>query len=505
MALVSVIRRWHLRDGIPIREIARRTGLSRNTVRKYLASKDLEPAYPSRKSPSKLDSYEETLTNWLFRESRRHRKQRRTVKRLYKDLVGLGYTGSYDRVAAFARQWRQAQQDAKLQAAKQAYVPLQFAPGEAFQFDWSEDWVKINGISTKLQIAHFKLSYSRAYFMRAYLTQSHEMLFDAHYHAFVAFGGIPERGIYDNMKTAVDKVGRGKQRQVNKRFHAMVGHYLYEPEFCNPAAGWEKGQVEKAVLDARHGLWYDTPPFKSLQELNNWLQERCQVLWQETAHPQLKNRSLAECLEDEQAKMMQVPAAFDGFVEHSKRVSSTCLITFEHNRYSVPARFANRVISLRVYPERLVIVAEAQVVAEHVRAFNRDKSAPGQTIYDWRHYLSVAQRKPGALRNGAPFMELPDTFRQLRTRLLKRPGGDREMVDILALVLLHDEQQVERAVAKALEAGEPSKQHVLNCLSRLEEPRRPKHLKAPPALKLVTEPLADTARYDKLRRTRHES
>jgi transposase len=490
---------------MPIREIARRTGLSRNTVRKYLANQELEPAYPTRKSPSKLDSYEETLTNWLFRESRRHRKQRRTVKRLYKDLVSLGYTGSYDRVAAFARQWRQTQQDARLQAARHAYVPLQFAPGEAFQFDWSEDWVKINGVSTKLQIAHFKLSYSRAYFMRAYLTQSHEMLFDAHYHAFVAFGGIPERGIYDNMKTAVDKVGRGKQRQVNKRFHAMVGHYLYEPEFCNPAAGWEKGQVEKAVLDARHGLWYDTPPFKSLQELNNWLQERCQVLWQETAHPQIKTRSLAECLVDEQPKMMSVPAAFDGFVEHSKRVSSTCLIVFEHNRYSVPASFANRVISLRVYPERLVIVAEAQVVAKHARVFSRDKRPPGQTIYDWRHYLSVAQRKPGALRNGAPFLELPGSFRLLRKRLLKRPGGDREMVDILALVLLHDEKLVERAVIRALESGEPSKQHVLNCLSRLAEPSRPLPLNPPPALKLVTEPEANTARYDQLRRTHHES
>jgi transposase len=241
VALVSVIRRWHLRDGMPIREIARRTGLSRNTVRKYLASQVLEPAYPPRTSPSKLDEYEETLTNWLFRESRRHRKQRRTVKQLYLDLLGLGYTGSYDRVAAFARQWRQAQQDARLLAGRQAFVPLQFAPAEAFQFDWSEDWVRINGVSTKLQIAHFKLSYSRAFFLRAYLTQSHEMLFDAHYHAFLTFGGIPERGIYDNMKTAVDKVGRGKQRQVNKRFYAMVGHYLFEPEFCNPAAGWEKG------------------------------------------------------------------------------------------------------------------------------------------------------------------------------------------------------------------------------------------------------------------------
>ena len=94
------------------------------------------------------------------------------------------------------------------------------------------------------------------------------MLFDAHYHAFTAFGWIPERGIYDNMKTAVDKVGRGKYRKVNKRFYAMLSHYLYEAEFCNPAAGWRRVQVEKAVQDARHGLWYDTSPFKTLNELN---------------------------------------------------------------------------------------------------------------------------------------------------------------------------------------------------------------------------------------------
>ena len=504
MALLSVIRRWHLRDGIPIREIARRTGLSRNTVRKYLASQVIEPAYPPRKFPGKLGDYADTLTSWLFRESRRHRKQRRTVKQLYRDLVVLGFSGSYDRVAAFARQWRQAQQEAGGTAGKQAYVPLHFAPGEAFQFDWSEDWVRINGISTKLQIAHFKLSYSRAFFMQAYLTQTHEMLFDAHYHAFKAFGGIPQRGIYDNMKTAVDKIGRGKQRQVNQRFYAMVSHYLFEPEFCNPASGWEKGQVEKAVQDARHGLWYDPPPFKSLHELNQWLQQQCLRLWQETAHPEFKTRSRAQCLEDERPQMMPLPVAFDGFIEHSKRVSSTCLITFEHNRYSVPASFANRVISLRVYPERLVIVAEAQIVAEHRRVFSRDKSTSGRTVYDWRHYLSVVQRKPGALRNGAPFLDLPDSFRQLQARLLKRLGGDREMADILALVLLHDEGLVEQAVVRALESGEPSKQHVLNCLSRLQQPRRLQPLKPPLVLTLVTEPLADTARYDQLRSTHHE-
>lgn len=502
MALLSVIRRWHFRDGMPIREITRRTGLSRNTVRKYLASGVVEPQYPSRKSPSKLDDYELTLTSWLFRESRRHRKQRKTVKQLHSDLVQLGYSGSYDRVAAFARLWRQEQQEAKKTAARNTFVPLSFAPGEAFQFDWSEDYAIINGASTKLQVAHFKLSHSRAFFLRAYLLQSHEMLFDAHYHAFMAFGGIPERGIYDNMKTAVDKVRKGKQRDVNKRFSAMVSHYLFEAEFCNPAAGWEKGQVEKNVRDARHRVWQNAPAFTSLAALNRWLKQRCIALWQELPHPEDKSRTLNDYWAVEREHLMEVPVAFDGFVEYHKRVSSTCLITYDNNRYSVPASFANRPVSLRVYADRLVIVAEANVVAVHDRVFTRDHSACGKTVYDWRHYLSVVQRKPGALRNGAPFNELPDSFRQLQRRLLKHPGGDREMVDVLALVLLHDERLVEQAIEQALEIERPSKQHVINCLSRLSEHPKPQPTQPPAALKLVIEPQANTHRYDKLRRTR---
>ena len=90
------------------------------------------------------------------------------------------------------------------------------------------------------------------------------MLFDAHWHAFRVFEGIPSRGIYDNMKTAVDKVGIGKQRDVNARFLAMTSHYVFDPEFCNPAAGWEKGQVEKNVRDARHRMWQVAPVFPDL-------------------------------------------------------------------------------------------------------------------------------------------------------------------------------------------------------------------------------------------------
>lgn len=501
--LLSVIRRWHGRDRLSMREIARRTGLSRNTIRKYLASGVTEPKYPVRNSASKLDGYRETLAKWLTREAGRGRKRRRNLKQLHRDLVALGFDGSYDRVAAFARDWRQRERERANRASRGAFVPLTFAPGEAFQFDWSEDWIRIGGKPTKLQMAHFKLCHSRAFCLRAYLLQTHEMLFDAHNHAFRVLGGIPERGIYDNMKTAVDKVGRGKQRQVNARFRAMVSHFLFEAEFCNPAAGWEKGQVEKNVRDARHRLLIDAPAFADLAALNDWLEHRCKGLWTEIAHPDDSHRTVAEMFEDERHVLMAMPPPFDGFVEHTKRVSPTCLIAFERNRYSVPAAFANRVISLRVYAARLVIVAEAQVIAEHERIFSRDHTSRGTTVFDWRHYLAVVQRKPGALRNGAPFAELPQSFKQLHTALKKRDGGDREMADILALVLHHDETLVEQAVRDAIDSGILSKTHILNRLSRLLDTPLPAALEPLPGLSLSDEPVANTERYDHLRENRY--
>ena len=498
MALLSVIRRWHFREGMPIREIARRTGLSRNTVRKYLHNKELDPKYPVRKSPSKLDDYEATLRCWLHREAKRHRKQRKSVKQLYHELLLLGYEGSYDRVAAFARHWRAQQAEAKGLTSKRAYVPLRFSPGEAFQFDWGEDYAYIGGLKTKLQVAHFKLSHSRAFYLRAYSTQTHEMLFDAHNHAFRVFGGVPERGIYDNMKTAVDKIGRGKERKVNRRFQALVSHYLFEAEFCNPASGWEKGQVEKGVRDARHRLWHSAPKFKTLEDLNEWLERSCLKLWHQLQHPESTKESIAQCWQNERVALMPVPATFDGYIEHTKRVTSTCLVHHDRQRYSVPASFANQHISMRVYADKITVVAEGRIVAEHVRRFGRNQG-PGHTAYDWRHYLAVAQRKPGALRNGAPFETLPESFQTLQKYLLRRPGGDREMVEVLALVLHHDEQLVEEAVSLSLECGMPSKQHVVNCLSRLVAQQPPEPLSTPPQLQLAEEPIANTQRYDALR------
>jgi len=503
MELLSVIRRWHFRDHFSIREISRRTGLSRNTVRKYLRADSVEPRFNAPDRPSKLDPFAEKLSAMLRVETSKGRKQKRTIKQLHADLTSLGYEGSYNRVAAFARDWKGARQREQQISGRGTFVPLAFVPGEAFQFDWSEDWAHIAGERTKLQVAHFKLSYSRAFTLRAYPLQTHEMLFDAHNHAFRVLGGVPRRGIYDNMKTAVDKVGRGKQRQVNIRFSALVSHFLFEAEFCNPASGWEKGQIEKNIQDARHRLWQPMPNFPSLEALNDWLERRCQELWTQTAHTSQPG-TIADAWAEEVRHLMPTPRPFDGFVEYSKRVSPTCLVHLERNRYSVPASFANRPVSLRVYPDRIVIVAEGQAICEHARVFARSHDRESKTVYDWRHYLAVVQRKPGALRNGAPFVELPAAFRSLQQHLLKTPGGDREMVEILALVLQHDEQVVLAAVDLALKAGVPTKTHILNVLHRLIDgkPVPIPTLAAPQALTLTTEPLANVERYDALRRIR---
>jgi hypothetical protein len=312
-------------------------------------------------------------------------------------------------------------------------------------------------------------------------------------------GGVPRRGIYDNMRTAVDRIGPSRERQVNARFLAMASHYLFEPEFCNPASGWEKGQVEKNVQDARHRLWQPMPQFASLEALNAWLEQRCFALWEEIPHG-VEPGSVAVVWRQEVDCLMPVRRVFDGFVDETKRVSPTCLVHFDRNRYSVPASFANRPVSLRIYTDRIVVVAEGTVICQHQRIIERSHGQ-GRTVYDWHHYLAVVQRKPGALRNGAPFAELPEAFRELQRQLHGRAGGDREMVEILSLVLQHDEQAVLVAVEMALQAGVATKTHILNLLHRLTDGTASQvpPIEAPQALVLAQEPEANVARYDSLR------
>jgi len=497
MAMIGKVLRMHHREKKSVREIVKATSLARNTVRKYLRIGKAEvPKYRRPSVSTKLAPFLETVQQALLADARRPKKERRTAKALFAQLVAAGYAGGYSRLTDYIREWRASQGSAAL---GDAYVPLSFELGEAFQFDWSEEPLVIGGVYQRLQVAHLKLCASRAFALVAYPSQGHEMLFDAHTRSFAMLGGVARRGIYDNMKTAVDKVKKGKGREVNARFSTMCAHYLFDADFCNVASGWEKGVVEKNVQDSRRRIWLAAREqrFSSLDELNAWLGERCRALWAELRHPEHRAFSVAEMLELERQHLMPMPAPFDGYVQEFSRVSSTCLVTVARNRYSVPCELARGMVSTRLYPTRVAIVADDQIVAEHER-----QAGKGKTNYDWQHYVPLVQRKPGALRNGAPFMDLPEPLGRLRHALLRDPGGDRLMAQVLALVSEAGLDAVLVAVELALEragpSGRVSPEHVGNVLARLSAPPRPENVAT--ALSVLTPPTADTARYDQLRR-----
>ena len=493
VGMLAKIRRMHLRDKLSIREIARSTNLSRNTIRKWLKDSQMsEPHYPERQTPSVVDPYKEQLRQWLLTDSHRAKRDRRTAKIMYEHIKAQGYSGSYVRVSVQVRKLRQELADAP---HRKAFVPLTFSHGEAFQFDWSCEYAWIAGLRRRLEVAHCKLACSRAFWLVAYPTQSHEMLFDAHTRSFNAFGGIARRGIYDNMKTAVNRVGRGKERVVNSRFLALCGHYLFEPEFCNVAAGWEKGIVEKNVQDRRRQIWAEIADtrWSSLTQLNECLAQHCQQSWETMPHPDWPLMTVAEALQDERGHLMPCPKPFDGYVEQPVRVSATSLVHFQRNRYSVPTPYAHRVVSLRIYPDTLVIVADDKEITRHARLFDRYR-----TCYDWQHYIPLISEKPGALRNGAPFATMPKALQSLQRHLLKYPGGDRVMASVLSAIPLQGLEAVLVAVEMALESGRPSGEHIMNVLGRLKGPLLPVET-ITTALVLREEPVANVLRYEQLR------
>jgi transposase len=341
---------------------------------------------------------------------------------LFECLQIEGYQGSYGPVQRFVQDWKQ-----QAPSASQAFVPLAFPAGETCQFDWSHEHVILGGVLQTVKVAHFRLAYGRRMFLAAYPRETQEMVLDAHIRAFIHFGGVPRRVIYDNLKTVVDAIFVGKERQFNRRFLTLANHYLFDPVACTPASGWEKGQVENQVGNVREWLFTPTPRFKDFAGLNAWLALRCEEL-AERKHPEQVERTIADCFAEEKPLLIPVKAVFDGYVEKTLRVSSTCLIKVNHNRYSVPAEWANRVASVRITADRLRIVAENQIVAEHLRCYGR-----GQLICDPWHYLPVLEKKPGALRHGAPFQQwdLPAPIRIVRDRILKQDKGDRAFVELL--------------------------------------------------------------------------
>lgn len=496
---IGRIRFEHFQNGKGIKRIARELGIARDTVRKVLRSGATEFTYKREVQPRrKLGAWVDTLTAILEAEDRLPRRERRSTIRLFEELRGRGYDGAHDSVHRFVKAWRAER--ARLPA--QAFIPLRFDPGEAYQFDWSHETIELHGLPVVVKVAQMRLAYSRMPIVRAYFRETQEMVFDAHDKAFAFYGGVCRRGIYDNMKTAVETVFVGCAREYNRRFLQLCSHHLVEPVACTPAAGWEKGQVENQVGTIRDLLFRPRPKVKTLDELNAWLADQCVAYARRAKHPEFRDRSVIEVFEEEKARLMPYLGPFAGFVEKPMRATTTCLITHDRNKYSVDARAAGRAVLVRAYADRIVVLLDGEAVADHPRSFKRD-----QVVYDPWHYLPVLMRKPGALRNGAPFKDwdLPAPLTAVREKLRRHVDGDRQFVKILGRVPEDGIAAVAEACTEALAAGIASGDVVIAILARRRQPPVPASITTPNALRLKTEPVADCARYDNLRKRREAS
>lgn len=491
---IRKVRQAHFRDGKRIREICREFNIARNTVRNIIRSGATDQVYERSEQPRpKLGSFIERLSELLKEDSGKPVRHRKSAQIIFEQLQREGYEGGYDTVRRYVGTWKREDGTALVRA----FIPLEYEPGDAFQFDWSYEQLLLGGIQVLVKIAQFRLCHSRKPFCIAYTRETLEMVLDAHSRAFEFYGGVCRRGIYDNLKAVVTKVLMGKDRVFNRRFQNLASYYLFDLVACTPAAGWEKGQVENQVGVVRKRFFAKRRTFADLDELNEWLADECRNHSATAKHPELKDKTVEQVFADEKHKLLPLPVSpFDCYLESVARVSPQLLISFDRNRYSVNAMTVGKTVQVRAYANRIIAVMNGITVAVHKRYFGRDK-----VIYDPWHYLAVLERKPGALRNGAPFRqwELPESMSDVRKLLEVHPDGDRQFVGILTVVGRYGLEPVASACTQALSDKTVSSNVILAILSKRHDEQPPAPLKPSPQLPLLTVmPVADCKRYDRL-------
>lgn len=488
METILKIRRLFHKEGLSQRQISERLGLNRRTVKKHLTTIDPPKYQRKEQSYPKLAPFLPFLKEFLQEEAKKTPKERLTARRLYELIRSKGYQGQYNALTCFIRRFN-AEQSLN---ETTVFIPQHFPLADAYQFDWSIETVKLSGEIVTLNIAHFRLCHSRAFYVRAYPNQQMEMLIDAHNYAFEFLGGTCKRGIYDNMKSAVTTIKSGKDRDFNESFLGMMNHFMIEPVACTPASAWEKGQVERQVRTLRKRFFEPTLSFSTLEELNHYLTKQCQILMQEFKHPDNKRQSVYDVWTQEQAVLIPTHP-YHWYRPKLIRVNSLSLVSYLGHKYSVPCHLVGKKINLQAFATKIKIIYLDQCIAVHERSFDKDKSS-----YNPWHYLKALNQKPGALRNGEPFLnwQLPEPIQELQRHLLEKPRGDRAMVELLNMIAEYGEDVGVTAASIALEEGVPTVEAIQNIINRLLEPIVPELSNKD--IPLNTPPQGNCQRYNSL-------
>jgi transposase len=462
------IRRAYHVEKKNIREISRELGYSRQTIRKAIAAAGEKKAAKkrARKAPV-LGTYKDRIMELYAESERQPRKQRYTARTIYKIVSREGYTGSISTLGHYLAGLRQEKR------RPEVYLPLEFDPGTDAQVDWGEAVVVLNGQEVKVQLFVMRLSYSRRIFMMAFPTQRQESFFEGHVEAFKHFGGVTQRISYDNLKVAVQEILRGKKRKEQQQFIVFRSHYLFDSHFCTPAAGNEKGSVEHGVGYVRRNYLTPLVQVSSYQELNAHLVQSC--LEDDERQVSGQPRPIKTMGAEERLCLRPLPP---DELDYSRGLSVILnpysQVVVETNRYSVPVEQGVRVLTVKLYPFRVEIYrpGEKEPVAVHPRSYGHQED-----IFDPLHYLSLLERRPGALNHAKPIRQWRLTWPAVYETLLSRlqahapdGAGVREFIRVLRLHQTHPADLIELAVKQSLEFNCAHADGVTLCLRQIEHP-----------------------------------
>ena len=465
MDLYLKVRRAHFQDGLSGRQIARYFGISRDSVSKMLAYSE-PPGYRRTaviKRP-KLDAYADQIDQWLAEDKGRSRKQRHTAKRIFERLRDeCGFDGGYTIVKDYVRSQKRG--------SREMFVPLSHPPGHA-QADFGEALVVIGGVEQKAYFFALDLPHSDACYVRAYPAANTEAWLDGHVHAFAFFGAVPQSVLYDNDRCLVAKIMPDGTRKRTQRFSAMLSHYVIGDRYGRPGKGNDKGKVEGLVGYSRRNFMVPMPRFASWDAFNDYLEEQCRKRQGDVLRGYKVDIGVR--LDADLAAMRDLPAApFEACDLQSGQVTSTSVVRYRGNDYSVPVVFGHREVWIKGFVDRVVIGCAAEVIAQHRRSYDT-----GDMVFNPIHYLRLIERKIMSFDQAAPLQnwDLPEAFATLQRLLEARQGkaGKREYVQVLRLLERFEMEVLHCAVRDALQKGAISfdaVKHLVLCRVERRAPR----------------------------------
>lgn len=441
------IKHLHEQDGLTLAQIARVLSLDPRTVRAWIGTERFRPRQAARRA-SKLDPYKRTIKQLV--ETHPY-----TAVQIYQRLHEAGYPGGLSILKDYLRTLRPRR--------KPAFLTLAFAPGECAQVDWGHyGAVNVGGTRRRLSFFVMVLCYSRLMYLEFTVSQTMEHFLGCHLHAFEFFGGlVPEKIMVDNLKSAVLKRLTGEAPVFNPHYLDFAQTLGFSIAACNVGAGHEKGRVESGVGYVKKNFLggLEIPDFSMLNPAARvWLDTVANV----RVHGETRERPV-DRFEAERAQLHVLPPSDpDIGTVHTVRASNRFRVTFETNRYSVPAEYASQRLTLKAHPDRICVYHQETLIARHRRSYDRhgDFEDP-----DHPRALLAQRRSARAQRQLARFLALSPKAETYYAELAARRFNARHHVNkIVALSEIYGTEAVARALEDACHFQAFSSEYVANLL-----------------------------------------